>query len=71
MPELGDENFREIPAYSYRVLYEVLPGDEVVGRKRRSMLSGVALPLRQSYALERFNASTMSPFNASILLIPG
>lgn len=30
VPELGDDNVREIPAYSYRVLYEILPGDEIV-----------------------------------------
>jgi toxin ParE1/3/4 len=30
VPELGDENFREIPAYSYRILYEIKPNDAIV-----------------------------------------
>jgi plasmid stabilization system protein ParE len=30
VPELGDENVREIPAYSYRILYEIKAGDEIV-----------------------------------------
>jgi addiction module RelE/StbE family toxin len=28
--ELGDENVREIPDYSYRILYEIKAGDEIV-----------------------------------------
>jgi toxin ParE1/3/4 len=27
VPELGDENVREIPAYSY---YEIKPGDDII-----------------------------------------
>ena len=30
VPELGDDNVREIPVYSYRILYELKPGDDVV-----------------------------------------
>ena len=30
VPELGDENVREIPAYSYRVLCEIKTGDAIV-----------------------------------------
>jgi toxin ParE1/3/4 len=30
VPELGDENVREIPAYSYRILYEIKPGDDII-----------------------------------------
>jgi len=30
VPELGDENVREIPAYSYRILYEIEAGDDIV-----------------------------------------
>jgi plasmid stabilization system protein ParE len=28
--ELGDDNVREIPAYSYRILYEIKPGDDII-----------------------------------------
>jgi len=41
VPELGDDNVREIPAYSYRIVYEVKPGDEIavlaVIHKRRDL----------------------------------
>ena len=41
VPELGDDNVREIPAYSYRILYEIKPGDDVVDlaviHKRRDL----------------------------------
>jgi plasmid stabilization system protein ParE len=30
VPELGDDNVRETPAYSYRILYEIKPGDDIV-----------------------------------------
>jgi len=30
VPELGDENVREVPAYSYRILYEIKTDDEIV-----------------------------------------
>lgn len=30
VPELGDESVREIPAYSYRILYEIKAGDTIV-----------------------------------------
>jgi plasmid stabilization system protein ParE len=30
VPELGDDNVREIPAYSYRILYEIKPDDDIV-----------------------------------------
>lgn len=30
VPELGDDNVREIPAYSYRNISEIKPGDDVV-----------------------------------------
>jgi len=30
VPELGDEDVREIPAYSYRILYEIMAGDAIV-----------------------------------------
>ena len=30
VPELGDDNVREIPAYSYRILYEIRPGDDTI-----------------------------------------
>lgn len=30
VPELGDDNVREIPAYSYRILYEINSGDDIV-----------------------------------------
>lgn len=43
VPEMGDDSVREIPAYSYRVLYEVTRGDIVilaVIHKRRDLNSG-------------------------------
>ena len=40
MPEIGDENVREIPMYSYRIIYEIL-GQNVsiiaVANKRRNI----------------------------------
>lgn len=30
VPELGDDNVRETLAYSYRILYEIRPGDDIV-----------------------------------------
>ena len=30
VPELGDDNVREIPAYSYRILYEIRHDDAIV-----------------------------------------
>jgi addiction module RelE/StbE family toxin len=30
VPELGEDNVREIPAYSYRILYEIKTNDEIV-----------------------------------------
>lgn len=30
VPELSDDNVREIPAYSYRILYEIKANDEIV-----------------------------------------
>ena len=40
MPEVGDENVREIPMYSYRIIYEIL-GQNVsivaVAHKRRNI----------------------------------
>lgn len=30
VPELNDANVREIPAYSYRILYEIAPDDDIV-----------------------------------------
>ncbi len=30
VPELGDDNVREISAYSYRILYEIKPGNDIV-----------------------------------------
>ena len=30
VPELGDANVREIPAYSYRILYEIKPDNDIV-----------------------------------------
>ncbi len=41
VPELGDNSVREIPAYSYRVLYEVTLGDVMilaVIHKRRDLI---------------------------------
>jgi toxin ParE1/3/4 len=41
VPELGDVNVREIPAYSYRILYEIESGDDInvlaVIHKRRDL----------------------------------
>ena len=28
--ELGENNVREIAVYSYRILYEIMPGDDIV-----------------------------------------
>lgn len=30
VPELGDDKVREIPAYSYRILYEIKPDNDIV-----------------------------------------
>lgn len=42
VPELGDENVREVSAYAYRILYEVIPPNDricilAVVHKRRDL----------------------------------
>ena len=44
VPELDDDRVREIPAYSYRIIYEIRADDEIVVlaivHKRRNLRSG-------------------------------